>query len=639
MNHLKNKRVLVSGASGVIGRSLVDRLQKESAIIFAADLKPRPHDFTSSIRYWQGDLNYITQSEINDFDPECFFHLAATFERAIETYPFWDATFHHNVSLSHHLMSLLKDSKALKRVIFASSYLIYDPKLYFFETPQEKAYRIKEDDPIAPRNLCGAAKLLHELELQFLNQFKTDSYTSICARIYRVYGKNSKDIISTWINALLKGESLKVYQPQNRFDYITAEDVAEGLYRLAISKACGIVNLGKDEARSIVDVLHILKTQFADLNIEKSAAPLPCDALPLYEASQANMDRFKAITGWSPTLRLEEMIPKLIESAKVKHEELPLVPFNTLMTSISQKVPMAQGLKSALKKIGGSLQLIGADADDNAIAKHFVDQFYLMPKINDLKINSLIEYCLQYNIKAIIPSRDGELPYFAEHQAKLKENGISAMVSPLDTIEICQDKVHFADELKRYGFPFIATSCDIEKIDAKSFVLKERYGAGAINVHLNVLKDIAIKTSKTLEHPIFQPYIEGKEFSVDVYIDTLGKAKGAIARSRDKVMEGESQVTTTVSDSALESLCKEMSEKLKMSGHVVWQLIKDHQGLFHVIECNCRFGGASTLSLALGLDSFYWFLLESQGASLVDYPFLKSTVEKKQIRYKSDLIV
>jgi len=44
------------------------------------------------------------------------------------------------------------------------------------------------------------------------------------------------------------------------------------------------------------------------------------------------------------------------------------------------------------------------------------------------------------------------------------------------------------------------------------------------------------------------------------------------------------------------------------------------------------------LSLAYGLDSLYWFLLESQGESLRDYPFVRSGKDKRLIRYAEDRI-
>jgi carbamoyl-phosphate synthase large subunit len=75
-----------------------------------------------------------------------------------------------------------------------------------------------------------------------------------------------------------------------------------------------------------------------------------------------------------------------------------------------------------------------------------------------------------------------------------------------------------------------------------------------------------------------------------------------------------------------------------MYGHIVLQVLMDENENLHVIECNSRFGGASTLSIASGLDSFYWFMLEANQVDLDSYPFTRSKVEKKQVRFPEDLI-
>src|SRR5690606_31781337 len=104
------------------------------------------------------------------------------------------------------------------------------------------------------------------------------------------------------------------------------------------------------------------------------------------------------------------------------------------------------------------------------------------------------------------------------------------------------------------------------------------------------------------------------------------------------VVHGESQVTATFRDSKLEMLCAAFAEKLGIYGHAVMQIMIDAAGEYHIIECNARLGGASRLSLEMGLDSIYWFLLESQGVDLDEYPFSRSAVEKRLIRYAEDVI-
>jgi carbamoyl-phosphate synthase large subunit len=147
-----------------------------------------------------------------------------------------------------------------------------------------------------------------------------------------------------------------------------------------------------------------------------------------------------------------------------------------------------------------------------------------------------------------------------------------------------------------------------------------------------------LKHAATLTNPIFHPFIEGKEYSVDLYISKNGKAKGGVVRSRDVVVNGESQITTTVENKKILEVSTKLAEALKLYGHVVLQVLQNNENIY-IIECNSRFGGASTLSLAAGLDSFYWFLLESNKINIDGYPFVPSKKVKKQIRFPEDIIL
>lgn len=312
---------------------------------------------------------------------------------------------------------------------------------------------------------------------------------------------------------------------------------------------------------------------------------------------------------------------------------------NVLVTSISKKIPLIKAVKKASSQLEQPILLIGADSNDVCTGKYFVDRFWNIPKINELEINQLIDYCFDNFIRYIIPTRDGELPFFAINKQTLYNNGIAVMVSNLEAINICLDKQLFFEKSKPLGFPVINTVVKIDTLSSDFFVVKERYGAGSKSIGLNLIKEQAIHHALHLTNPIFQPYISGQEISVDLYVDLKGKAKGAISRVRQLVIDGESQITFSIRNSELEAMCSVFAEQLGLYGHVIFQAIIDTQNQFHIIECNSRFGGASTLSIAMGLDSFYWFLLEASGANLDAYPFQRSLVEKTQIRYAEDLII
>jgi len=634
MKTLENKKIFVSGGAGVIGQELITKLHVLGAQVLVGDLKPKPKQFPISVQYIQGDLNYLTHEVLNEFSPEIFIHLAATFERSTETYSFWEENFWHNVRLSHHLATLTKDLNSVKKIINASSYLIYDPSLYSFNQAQKSPYSLKETDPIYPRNLTGMAKLAHEIELRFLQNFNENQKSYINARIYRGYGKGSRCVISRWIKALLNDEDITVYHKEGIFDYIYARDTAEGLIQLAAHpSASGIINLGTGQSRRVSDVVEVLKAHFPSLKYSEHDAEIP------FEASQADVTLLKSLTNWQPIIRLEDAIPEIIEHERLNHEE-NLIQRNVILTSVSRKVSMIHAIKNAAQKSGQEIKLIGADANKNCLGKYFTDDFWEMPRLNSLNAPLLIDYCKQKNIRAIVPSRDQELPFFANIKAQLLSEGINIMISDSDTVNICLDKHLFYKKLQAKGFPVIPTFITSpEPSLSNRWVVKERFGAGSAGLAINVAYDEALSFATKLESPIFQPYISGKEYSVDTYATKSGKIKGIICRSRDLVVSGESQITTTLRHPQMEELVHNMLSTFTFYGHAIFQLIEDAEGQLHIIECNPRFGGASTLAIAAGLDSFYWFLLESQGENIDNYPFVRPTHEIKQIRAMSDTII
>lgn len=313
---------------------------------------------------------------------------------------------------------------------------------------------------------------------------------------------------------------------------------------------------------------------------------------------------------------------------------------NVLITSISDKIPLVENVKNATKKIDSYIKVIGGDITNNCLGIHFTDDFWLMPHTNKLTPEKLIKYCKENSINAIIPTRDGELKYFAKIKEQLASVNISIMVSEPETIDFCLDKLKFYTDTIDSGIPVIPTYNSIKELNAQSFVVKERFGAGSDKIGVNLNNEETINHSKKLINPVFQPFIKGREASVDMYIAKEGKIKGIVMRYRNKVVNGESKITTTFYDLKLENLCQNFISFKPFYGHIILQVIIDENNNYNIIECNSRFGGASTLSIAAGLDSFYWFLLESQNVDISDYIFsYKKDLKIRQIRYQKDKII
>ncbi len=627
--------MFVSGGAGVIGRALVPKLVEAGAIVWVGDLQPRPDSWTPEIRYRQGDLNFLSERDFLEFKPEVFIHLAATFERSVESPEFWESNFEHNLKLSHHLMTLVKNSNFVRRVVFASSYLIYDPSLYLLEEPNFEPRALSEIDIIRPRNLVGMAKLEQEAELSFLNLVGKPDISTVSVRIFRGYGFGSRCIISRWVRMILNGDPITVFRPEGRFDFIFAEDSAQGLFLLAEnSDVKGVLNMGTGIATSIQAIVDELRRIFPDMKVNFEDSDL------LFEASRADTTRIEEALGWIPPSRIAETLQKIIDFEKKNTEHLTDKPLKVLLSSSSAKYPLLNSAEAAIKKIGHKGSVVVGDVNPNALLMKVNKEFWVMPPTSDEYLEEMILGMCNIGITAVIPTRDAELSFYARNIKKFNENGIKVMISSPEGISRCVDKLEFYRHCLLNDLPAIPTYEDLIDVErsADYFVTKERFGAGSESIGIKLDREQVAVHANFLNTPIYQPYISGIEYSIDAYSTMQGQFKGAIVRSRDEVINGESRITTTIVDDEAVSLAKRVMEAFNLQGHVVIQFIRTRDGI-NLIECNPRVGGASTLSFSSGLDSLWWFLLEALDVDVIDYPFCKSTTPRKLVRVPSDLLL
>ena len=307
----KNKDVMITGGAGVIGSHIVEKLFERGATVGCVDIAPRPKWMPNGVRYFRGNLAEINLKESVSFTPNIIFHLAATFERTEEAPGFFNKNFESNVLLTHKIIDFARGCGSLEKFIFASSYLVYSPELYLFDSPQMNPFRLKESDSANPRNLCGAAKYYSEKELEFASKAYRNGFRSISARIFRVYGCGSRDVISRWVRMALEGKELLVFQKENMFDYIYAEDVAEALIKLAEKVENNeIVNVGGGVANRISEVIDTIKREIPGTKIRETGAN------GFLEASCADISKLLRLIEWKPRITLKEGINKIVSHEK-----------------------------------------------------------------------------------------------------------------------------------------------------------------------------------------------------------------------------------------------------------------------------------------------------------------------------------
>lgn len=310
---------------------------------------------------------------------------------------------------------------------------------------------------------------------------------------------------------------------------------------------------------------------------------------------------------------------------------------NVLITSAASKAPLVCAMQTALARINPESRVIVGDIDPQALSRYVADEFWLMPTITNEALPLLIAGCHERGIGAILPTRDGELAFWAHHREAFCAAGIAIIVSPLASITRCLDKLAFAEFGLAQGLPMIPASQTPQMAGDGLYVVKERFGAGSQGLGLSLSFTAALEHAKGLDSPLFQPYITGPEISIDSWIDQNGTVLGVVLRRRDRVIDGESKITTTFRDPALERQACQAIQALDLRGPIVMQAIIVQGGL-HIIECNPRFGGASTAAISAGLDSLYWSLGEAFG--LASPPlFQRNEQEVRLVRLPTDVVM
>lgn len=280
---------------------------------------------------------------------------------------------------------------------------------------------------------------------------------------------------------------------------------------------------------------------------------------------------------------------------------------NVLITSVSRKVWLVKAFKNALHNEGIEGKVISVDANPMSAALYVSDKHYIVPFTSDPRyLPTLLDICSKEDVSLIIPTRDAELPFFAKNKHLFEEQGIKVMVSDPPIIDVCNDKYKFYQFLKDHNINTPETYLP-EQIKAGispkyPVIIKPRYGAGSKGIFKATTKKELNFFLNYVESPVVQEFIEGTEYTIDVFSDFERRVISIVPRERIEVVGGESYKGKTVKDIKLIKEAKKLVEALGTVGHVTLQGIVN-SGEIYFIEVNPRFGGGAALGFIAGADT------------------------------------
>ena len=279
-------------------------------------------------------------------------------------------------------------------------------------------------------------------------------------------------------------------------------------------------------------------------------------------------------------------------------------------------------------------RLLTADLDANAPGHRSSDGRLDLPALagGDALPPAVLATLLAARVTMVVPTRDGELLFWAEHAERLGAEGVDVVVSEPRTVRLALDKLAFATAGADAGLPTATTWDTLPPAPHGPLVVKERFGAGSRSVALGVGPDEAVRAASSLTSPVFQPFLHGEEFSADAWVSRSGEVWGPVVRRRDVIVDGEAIVTTTVRDATLEDVARSVLAWLPARGPGNVQLLREGDGAVHVLEMNARFGGASTCAVHAGLDVWGWEIAEHRGDAPAPFRRLAEEVRQTRVR-------
>ncbi len=289
---------------------------------------------------------------------------------------------------------------------------------------------------------------------------------------------------------------------------------------------------------------------------------------------------------------------------------------NILFSAAGRRVSLIRHFKKVLNDLGLRGRVISADINLLAPASYITDEKVLIPKCtNENYIETLIDICKTQRVSLLTSLIDTDLILLSENRDKFERVGTKLLISSVETNEICFNKINTAKFFKTHN---VSSPCTYSLDEALNFdqekypvLLKPFDGSSGVGVTKINNKEELIFFAKYIKNAMIQEYLEGEEYTVDVYVDFKGKIRCAVPRKRLEIRGGEVSKGVTVKDKLImKAACDAVSKLPGTIGCITIQCFKTKDNQIKFIEINPRFGGGFPLSLHAKADFPKWILQE-----------------------------
>lgn len=235
---------------------------------------------------------------LGKLNPQVIIHLAAV-SHANRSNKDPYSTFDHSLRTLENALDCAKNR--VEHFIFLSSSMVYG---HF------KGGQVDETTPCEPLGIYGALKFSGEKIVIAYNQVFNLPYTIV--RPSALYGERciSRRVGQIFIENALFGKEITINgDGSDGLDFTYIQDLIDGITRMVESEGARnqILNLTYGSARSIADMVDIIRTHFPSITVRS----VPKDSL-MPDRGTLSVEKARSLIGYEPSWPLDKGYPRYI---------------------------------------------------------------------------------------------------------------------------------------------------------------------------------------------------------------------------------------------------------------------------------------------------------------------------------------
>jgi UDP-glucose 4-epimerase len=312
---------LITGGAGFIGSYVAKILIEKGYKVIVYDdflnyISPTESNYAEALKYRydnllkgativRGDVRHRATflRTVQEHQPDSIIHLAALPISTVSNKLSEDA-FSINLNGTVNVLETIRDCKAVKRFVLASSSMVYGN---FQHEPADETH------PTNPIDVYGGTKLSGEIMTQVYSKQYGVEYTII--RPSAVYGPTdaNRRVSQIFLENALMGKPLTLHNGgASKLDFTYVKDTAKGIVlALESDKAVNnTFNITRGEGRSLKEFAMILKGLLPNLKIVSEEAPVD-EKRP--ERGALGIEKARRLLHYEPDYPLEKGLKEYFE--------------------------------------------------------------------------------------------------------------------------------------------------------------------------------------------------------------------------------------------------------------------------------------------------------------------------------------